>query len=845
MKERTTPTWATWAVLLLVGLVGVAPGVSADLDLGVCQSTCSTVPQDLWPYCCETHHTCCEEFADSCIHDCLPRVNSGDVSAVEERPGLCCALYNLCCFRETPRISSIRSQGPQQPQSFPITHRFSTLPGGPGRNRQTSSGVPQASQAAATAQAPTTFSKPQPSNDNRRPTSPISRPKPPRKPSSSFRDTPRSENPEEEVLNSRDADGDNLGHRFDAQDTNSQKEEEESNAFNRPQTPNRPSKLLKFSRPVGLTPASEGQDNQAPDAQETVEARPNANTPKALERPRPGSSFRPTNPRPLSRPEPEIPEVTEQETEQEQAQPNRPSFLNRSLQQRKLTPSNPSGQSPTEEEPNQSQPKEEARTNKFIRSGPLIRSGVNRENSRPTPEITEEPEQATATEAENSRGPKLLRPKIKPFQAGKQEPEGSDALPPADEDLDQVVSDSVLSQQTVKEAPPSFLKPDGPPESLAKPAGPKFIGNGSPIRKIKLIRPRENNKTPQPKNQEQPVTVIEPEEPQQITADTTLAPPTTRSQATRGRTRNTSNAQRRTNTNTQESQGSTRGRTRFTQENSVDNTQSTQAASRERASSGRGRTRPQSRPVVNDPVEIAPSQDTQQPDVLVHEPSKLPSSTAVKNEEVFEEVAETSDAQFLNDEKIMEADKEMEKVMQEDVATLLENVRDTENIVPAGAPVLPEENFINEQENLPVPEETQAPTYLPTGDQNVVQPEVSKQVNDETDTEKMADQLSALGQSPKLVPSTRPGSQSSPAEALAVPELPRVTSQPQIREPVQSQEPQPFTRQPSEPQESTRPRTAAQAAARQRTSPASGQTATRSRGRLTARDRLALTGSDN
>ncbi|XP_064111105.1 uncharacterized protein LOC135218606 [Macrobrachium nipponense] len=713
----------------------------------------------------------------------------------------------------------------------------------------------QASQAAAPAPAPapapTTFSKPQSSNDNRRPTSPISRPKPARKPSSSFRDTPRSENREEEVLNSRDTDDNNLGHRFDAQETtnsdrpsplqNSQKEEEESNAFNRPQTPNRPSKLVKFSRPVGLTPASEGQDKAALDAQETVEARPNTiSTPKALERPRPGSSFRPTNPRPLNRPEPEDPEVTEQETEQEQVQPNRPSFLNRSLQQRKLTPSNPSGQPPPEEEPSQSQPKEETRTNKLIRSGPLIRSGANRDNSRPIPAITEEPEQATATRS-------------------KREPEGSDALPQAEQDLDQVVSDSVLNQQTLKEETSPLLKADGPAASLAKPAGPKVIGNGSPIRKIKLIRPRENNKSPQPKNQEQPVTVTEPEEPQEISVGTTVAPPTTRSQATRGRTRNTqgataSNSQRRTDTNTQQSQGSARGRTRFTQENAVDNAQSTQAASRERASSGRGRTRSRSRPVVNEPAEIVSSQEAQQPNVLLHEPSKLP-SPVVKNEEVLlEEVAKTSDAPFVNDDKIMEADKEMEKVMPEDVATLLENVRETENIVSTGAPVVPEENFINEQEELPVPEETQAPTYLPTGDQsylptedqNVAQPEASKQANDETDTEKMADQLSALGQSPKLVPSTRHGSQSSPAEAFAVPELPRVTSQPQItRESVQIQEPQPFTRQRSEPQESTRPRTAAEAATRQRTSPATGQTATRSRGRLTARDRLALTSSDN
>lgn len=57
-------------------------------------------------------------------HDCLPRVNSGDVSVVEERPGLCCALYNLCCFRETPRISPKRkNEGP--PPSIPIVHRFS------------------------------------------------------------------------------------------------------------------------------------------------------------------------------------------------------------------------------------------------------------------------------------------------------------------------------------------------------------------------------------------------------------------------------------------------------------------------------------------------------------------------------------------------------------------------------------------------------------------------------------------------------------------------------------------------------------------------------------------------
>lgn len=60
-------------------------------------------------------------------HDCLPRVHTGDVSAVEERPGMCCALYNLCCFRETFRISSSKSHT-QEPVSFPIVHRFHVPP---------------------------------------------------------------------------------------------------------------------------------------------------------------------------------------------------------------------------------------------------------------------------------------------------------------------------------------------------------------------------------------------------------------------------------------------------------------------------------------------------------------------------------------------------------------------------------------------------------------------------------------------------------------------------------------------------------------------------------------------
>lgn len=46
---------------------------------------------------------------------------------VEERPGLCCALYNLCCFRETFRISSIRNKK-TDPVDFPIVHRFHVRP---------------------------------------------------------------------------------------------------------------------------------------------------------------------------------------------------------------------------------------------------------------------------------------------------------------------------------------------------------------------------------------------------------------------------------------------------------------------------------------------------------------------------------------------------------------------------------------------------------------------------------------------------------------------------------------------------------------------------------------------
>ncbi|XP_050736784.1 proteoglycan 4-like [Eriocheir sinensis] len=116
-----------WAVM-----VAALACVCAAQDLGVvdisrCKNSCSAVPEDLWPSCCEAHTTCCEEFADSCMHDCLPRVHTGDVSAVEERPGMCCALYNLCCFRETFRISSSKSHS-QEPVNFPIVHRFHVPP---------------------------------------------------------------------------------------------------------------------------------------------------------------------------------------------------------------------------------------------------------------------------------------------------------------------------------------------------------------------------------------------------------------------------------------------------------------------------------------------------------------------------------------------------------------------------------------------------------------------------------------------------------------------------------------------------------------------------------------------
>lgn len=40
---------------------------------------------------------------------------------------MCCALYNLCCFRETFRISSSKSHS-QDPVSFPIVHRFHVPP---------------------------------------------------------------------------------------------------------------------------------------------------------------------------------------------------------------------------------------------------------------------------------------------------------------------------------------------------------------------------------------------------------------------------------------------------------------------------------------------------------------------------------------------------------------------------------------------------------------------------------------------------------------------------------------------------------------------------------------------
>ncbi|XP_042207991.1 uncharacterized protein LOC121856453 [Homarus americanus] len=116
--------WLSWVVWVSVVVVGVA-GVTADMDR--CKDSCSAVPEDLWPYCCETHNTCCQEFADSCVHDCLPRVHTGDVSVVEERPGLCCALYNLCCSRESLRLSSTRNKK-QEPTVLPIVHRFQVRP---------------------------------------------------------------------------------------------------------------------------------------------------------------------------------------------------------------------------------------------------------------------------------------------------------------------------------------------------------------------------------------------------------------------------------------------------------------------------------------------------------------------------------------------------------------------------------------------------------------------------------------------------------------------------------------------------------------------------------------------
>ncbi|KAK3856570.1 hypothetical protein Pcinc_037112 [Petrolisthes cinctipes] len=112
----------------------------------MCRSGCHQVPEDLWPHCCETHNTCCVEFAESCMHDCLPRVHTGDVSVVEERPGLCCALYNLCCFRETFRITS-RKTGKETPVSFPIIHRFHT-PAMQTHQAVSSSVVPQGSPQA-------------------------------------------------------------------------------------------------------------------------------------------------------------------------------------------------------------------------------------------------------------------------------------------------------------------------------------------------------------------------------------------------------------------------------------------------------------------------------------------------------------------------------------------------------------------------------------------------------------------------------------------------------------------------------------------------------------------------
>ncbi|XP_071520397.1 LOW QUALITY PROTEIN: uncharacterized protein [Panulirus ornatus] len=185
--------WWWWAAAVGVwaAAVGVAEGTGM-VDMDRCKNGCSAVPEDMWPYCCESHRTCCQEFANSCVHDCLPRVHTGDLSVVEERPGLCCALYNLCCFRETLRISSNRNKK-EEPVDFPIFHRFHVNPLQSQATRITMPGLVTRSQAetrkSSSQAAPSTRNNPSSlrRSDPRRPqkktvTRPqFQRPQPPKK----------------------------------------------------------------------------------------------------------------------------------------------------------------------------------------------------------------------------------------------------------------------------------------------------------------------------------------------------------------------------------------------------------------------------------------------------------------------------------------------------------------------------------------------------------------------------------------------------------------------------------------------------------------------------------------
>ncbi|XP_076037040.1 uncharacterized protein LOC143022603 [Oratosquilla oratoria] len=133
MKLSGTRSGALLTLLTLccLGIIRVAEGSVLQSLLYIpdeepdCSLECRGLHRSYWPRCCETHNTCCQEFVDDCIADCRPRVAlKGESTIAEERPGMCCYMYNLCCTREVFRINPI-VRGSSQEASLPIVHRFS------------------------------------------------------------------------------------------------------------------------------------------------------------------------------------------------------------------------------------------------------------------------------------------------------------------------------------------------------------------------------------------------------------------------------------------------------------------------------------------------------------------------------------------------------------------------------------------------------------------------------------------------------------------------------------------------------------------------------------------------